>query len=163
MRLKWKVCKFRDIFGSFLDTPSHGLWVTQQLFAKWKASWREISVVSFMNIAFVVAKLWMFKHFPSSKKIPFLGAFLWFFAHSSPKFGQIPLKFGTAMQANILYHIYSVFWCSPENCKNLTQKSHFVVGFQKFFEHILFRPMGDAPIFAKMKGLTEVHNPSKCH
>ena len=47
--------------------------------------------------------------------------------------------------------------------KKLTQKAHFAVGFQKFFDHALLRPMGDAPIFLEMKGLIEIHNRGKFH
>ena len=137
---------FVAFFGGFLDTSSYALWVTPQFLAKWKVSGRYISVVSFMNIAFVVVKLWMFKHFSTSKKIPFLGAFSWFFGHNSLKFGQIFLKFGTAIKVNIMHHIYYGFWHSPENSKKLTQKPHFVVGFQKFLDHTL-SPYGWRPNF----------------
>ena len=62
-----------------------------------------------------------------------------------------------------MHHIYYDFPYSHENSKKLTQKSYFVVGFQKFLDHALFRPMGDAPIFGQMKGLMEIHNPGKFH
>ena len=67
------------------------------------------------------------------------------------------------MQANIMHHIDYGFWYSPENSKKLTQKPHFVAGFQTFLDHVLFRRLGDAPIFAQMKVLMEIHNPVKFH
>ena len=154
---------FLAFFDSFLDTPSYALWVTPLFFSKWKVSWRYVSMVSFISIAFVVAKLWMFKCFPSSKKCHFwvlLGGFL---AITPPQCSQILFKFGTVIQINILHHIYYDFWDSAENLKKLPQKPHFVVGFQRFLNHALFRRVGDAPIFGQMKGLMEIHNPGKFH
>ena len=104
-----------------------------------------------------------FQMFSDQTKIPFLGAFGWFFGHNSPKYSQIHFKFGTVMQANILHQIYYGFWYSTENSKKLTQKPHFVVGIQNFFDHAFFCPMDDAPIFGLMKGLMEIHNPGKFH
>ena len=41
-----------------------------------------------------------------------------------------------------------------KNFKKLTQKTRFVVSFQRFL---------DAPIFGQMKGLMEIHNAGKFH
>ena len=101
--------------------------------------------------------------FSEQQKIPFLGSFGWFFGHNSPKCSQILIKFGTVMQTNILHHIYYGFWYSAENSKKLAQKPHFVVGFQKFLDHAVFRRMGDAPILGQIKGLMEINNPGKFH
>ena len=67
------------------------------------------------------------------------------------------------MQYNITHDIHYSFWDSPENSKKLTEKAHFVVGFEMFFDHDLFRFMGNAPIFGQMKALMEVHNHGKFH
>ena len=62
-----------------------------------------------------------------------------------------------------MHHIYYGFLNSHENFKKLTQKHHFVIGFQKFLDHAIFRPMGDVPIFGQMELLMEIHNPGKFH
>ena len=51
-------------FRGFSITPSYALRVTPQFLAKWKVWWRYITLVSFISIAFVVAKLWIFKCAP---------------------------------------------------------------------------------------------------
>ena len=45
----------------------------------------------------------------------------------------------------------------------MNPKTSFVVGFKKYLDHVLFWPMGNAPIFDQMKGLMEIHNPGKFH
>ena len=147
---------FHIIFRGFPFTPSDALRVAPQFFAKWKVSWRYIIVASFNGVAFVAAKLKMFKCFGSRKNYLCRLLLLNF-----PKCGEILLKFGTVIQSYITHHIYYGFWYSPENFKNLIQKAHFVVGFQKFFDHTLFHPMDNAPIFRQMKGLIEIHNPGR--
>ena len=97
------------------------------------------------------------------QKVPFLGPFGWFFGHNFPKWRQILFKFGTAMQDNIVHHIYYGFSYSAENSKELAQKPHFVVGIRTFLDHALFFRMGDAPLFWQMKGLMDIHNPSNFH
>ena len=43
------------------------------------------------------------------------------------------------------------------------QKTHFFAFFQRFFDHALLHPMGDALIFCQIKGLMAIHNRGKFH
>ena len=117
---------------------SYTLSFRPQSSAKLKVLWRYMILVSFISIAFVVAKLWVFKCFRSSKTY-----------HCS----QILLKFGTVMRCNITHHIYYGFWYSSENSKKLSQKTDFLALFQRFFVYALLRPLSYAPIFFQMKCL----------
>ena len=75
----WISWDFLAFFRDFSTTPSYVLWVTPQFFAKSKFSWRYIIVLSFISIAFVVAKLRIIKCFPTSKNYHcrlLLGGFL---------------------------------------------------------------------------------------
>ena len=47
--------------------------------------------------------------FSDQPKIPFWGAFEWFFGHNSPTWSQIFSKFRTVMETIILHHIYYGF------------------------------------------------------
>ena len=49
------------ILRGFWFTPSYALWVTPQSSAKLNVLWRYIIVVSFISVAFVVVKLYIFK------------------------------------------------------------------------------------------------------
>ena len=80
---KWsklgKKTDFLTQFCRFLVSPSYALSFRPQSSAKLKVLWRYIIVVSFISIAFVVAKLWVFKGFRSSKNYHcrlLLGVFL---------------------------------------------------------------------------------------
>ena len=72
------------VFRIFSTTPFYPLRGTPQFLAKWKVSWRYIilayiALESFISIAFVVAKLWIFKFFRRTRKVDFrllLGDFL---------------------------------------------------------------------------------------
>ena len=50
--------------------------------------------------------------FSDQQKIPFLGAFGWFFGHNSRECSQILFRFETIMKTNTLHHIYHGFWHS---------------------------------------------------
>ena len=115
---------------------SYALSFRPQSSAKLKVLWRYIILVSFISIAFVVAKLWVFKCFRSSKTY-----------HCS----QILLKFGTVMRCNITHHIYYGFWYSSENSKKLSQKTDFLALFQRFLIYALLHPKSYAPVFSKWK------------
>ena len=49
------------------------------------------------------------------------------------------------------------------NSKKLTQNTHFLALFQRFFDHALLRLMSYAPISGQMKGLMKIHNRGKFH
>ena len=51
----------------------------------------------------------------------------------------------------------------PKNSKKFSHKTHFVVGFQKFFDHALLRTKDDAPIFSQIKGIMDIDNLGKFH
>ena len=161
--LKWKVCEFLGIFWQFFgyaflrplgDTP---------IFCQMKGLMKIRKYGKFHQYSICGCQVMNVQMFSEQQKMPFLGAFGWFFGHNSPQCSQILFKFGTVIQTNILHHIYYDFWDSAENLKKLPQKPHFVVGFQRFLDHALFRRVGDAPIFGQMKGLMEIHNSGKFH
>ena len=67
------------VFRIFSTTPFYALRAMPQFLAKWKVSWRYIILESFISIAFVVGKLWIFKCFRRTRKMDFglfLGGFL---------------------------------------------------------------------------------------
>ena len=67
------------VFRVFLTTLFYALRATSKFLAKWKVSWRYIILTSFISIAFVVAKLRIFKYFRRTVKVDFrllLGGFL---------------------------------------------------------------------------------------
>ena len=149
-------------FRGFSATPSHALCVTPKFFAKWKVSWRQVSVVSFMSMAFVIAKLWMFKCFRSRKNYIcrlLLGGFSYIAALNQFQFVQ---NFTSdAVQGNVsqMLKFLIQFWKFQE----INPKTHFWARFQKFFSHALLQPTCDAPIFCQIKGLMKIHNRGKFH
>ena len=128
---------FHIIFRGFPFTPSDALWVTPQFFAKWKVSWRYIIVASFNGVAFVAAKLKMFKCFGSRKNYLCRLLLLNF-----SKCGEILLKFGTVIQSYITYHIYYGFWYSPWKLQEFNPKSSFCGWFSEVFRPHPLSPYG---------------------
>ena len=57
--------------GFFWFTPFYTLWVMPNFLVKWEVSLKYIITVSFISIAFVVVKLYIFKGFCRSRKYKF--------------------------------------------------------------------------------------------
>ena len=101
------------ISRGFSFTPSYALLFTPQSPAKLKVLWRCITVVSFITVAFVVAKFYIFKCFGSSRKLDvrlLLGGFL---ARTVPNSVRFFLKLGPVMQCKVSHHLCYSFWYSP--------------------------------------------------
>ena len=83
------------------------------IFCQGKVSWRYKMLVSFISIAFVVAKLCIFKGFPRSRK-NMVGSG-WFLGHNFPKWGPICTKFLPEIHCKAKNHLYYRFSSNRKN------------------------------------------------
>ena len=82
----------RIFFRGFWATPSYPLSATPKSFVKWKVSWRDTTVPSFIFIAIVVLKSYKFSKVLEAMEQPWIWPFWGFLGPNSPKNAFILLK-----------------------------------------------------------------------
>ena len=65
------------------------------------------------------------------------------------------------MQCKVMRQICDSFYSVSNKTSKLGQKADFSAHFQRFFDHTLLRPMGEAPISRQMKYIMKIHNCGK--
>ena len=104
-----KVCEFGGIFFGFFDHAQSPPVVDAPILCEMKGLMEIHNRGKFHEYSFCGCQVINVQMFSDQQKIPFLGAFGWFFGHNSPKSSQILSKFGTVMQAIIFHHIFYGF------------------------------------------------------
>ena len=99
----------------------------------------------------------------NQQKVQFQAVSVRFIERNPPNCSQIRLKLESLMHWRLVHQACDRFYFILGKHLNLSQKTDFLLHFDRFFVYALLRPMIYVLVFCQMKGLINIHNHGKCN